>query len=230
MRFGAGGIIFDLDGVLVDSESLSISTLVEVLQGMGVKNANFDDIRSQFLGVSIQKIHDYAVSQIGEASFVRFITDFETQLFEKYKTQLTKFDGVDELLDQLDERNIPFAIASGGSVLRVAKTLEFSGLANRFEQRAFSADLVKRGKPSPDIYLYAAERIGVEPQKCIVIEDSPHGIQGARAADMHAIGFLGGTHLEGIRHKHGELLREMGASAIASDVPELIELLELNED
>jgi beta-phosphoglucomutase-like phosphatase (HAD superfamily) len=91
--------------------------------------------------------------------------------------------------------------------------------------QAFSADLVSRGKPAPDIFLLAAEKLGVAPQNCAVLEDSPHGIKGAVEAGMRAVGFVGGSHLAGRRADHAEILRAAGADHVISHLSEAIAAL-----
>ena len=110
------------------------------------------------------------------------------------------------------------AIGTGGSLLRLATTLRLSGLAPYFTDRGFSADQVAQGKPAPDLFLLAAREMGVPPEICVVVEDSPHGVKAARAAGMRAIGFTGGTHLDGRREVHADTLRQAGAEEVLADM------------
>lgn len=104
----------------------------------------------------------------------------------------------------------------------MGETLKISGLAGYFEGTAFSADQVKQGKPAPDLFLLAAQELGVDPTKCVVMEDSPHGIQGAKSAGMRAIGFVGGTHLDPMREPHRQLLLSKGAEQVCETIPETL--------
>lgn len=207
-------VIFDLDGCLVDSEPLSIAALSEELGAMGIPGASFEVIRDRFLGVSMRDICAHVAERTGIPCPPDFIDRVEDRLFALYRESLRPIPGAARLLAALKDAGIPFAIATGGSIRRMTTTLSLSGLAPWFEGRAFSADEVKRGKPAPDLFLFAATRLGVPPGACTVIEDSPHGITGARAAGMHAIGFTGGSHLGGTRRTHGAVLRKAGAGAV----------------
>ncbi|MGL4279599.1 MAG: HAD family hydrolase [Albidovulum sp.] len=207
-------VIFDLDGCLVDSEPLSIAALSAELAAIGIADATFEVIRDRFLGVSMQDICDHVAERAGATFPPDFVDRVEDRLFALYRESLRPIPGAVRLLAALTGAGIPFAIATGGSVRRMTVTLRLSGLAPWFEGRAFSADEVRRGKPAPDLFLLAADRLGVPPKDCTVIEDSPHGIAGARAAGMAAIGFVGGTHLDGARRGHRTLLRKAGAKAV----------------
>lgn len=210
----ARAVIFDLDGCLVDSEPLSIAALSAELGALGVPDASFEVIRDRFLGVSMRDICNHVAERTGIRCPPEFIDRVEDRLFALYRENLRPIPGAARLLAALKEAGIPFAIATGGSVRRMTATLGLSGLAPWFEGRAFSADQVERGKPAPDLFLFAASRLGVPPERCTVIEDSPHGIAGARAAGMKAIGFTGGSHLDGSRRAHGGILRDAGAAAV----------------
>lgn len=208
-------VIFDLDGCLVDSEPLSIGAIAAEMRAMGVSDASFQDIRDQFLGVSMHKISEYAATRMGSVVDQGFIDRVEARIFEDYRSKLRRTDGALPMLVELKANGVVVAIATGGSIRRMHKTLELSGLADLFEGKAFSADQVKRGKPAPDLFLYAARQIGMQPRDCVVLEDSPHGVEGAVAAGMRAVGFVGGTHLDGIRADHTELLKSKGAATVA---------------
>lgn len=210
----ARAVIFDLDGCLVDSEARSIAALSGELGAMGVPDATFEAIRDRFLGVSMQDICRHVAGRTGIPCPPDFIDRVEDRLFALYRESLHPIPGAARLLAALKSAGIPFAIATGGSVRRMTTTLAISGLAPWFAGRAFSADQVRRGKPAPDLFLLAAERLGVPPGTCTVIEDSPHGIAGARAAGMETIGFTGGSHLAGARRAHGAELRKAGAAAV----------------
>lgn len=207
-------VIFDLDGCLVDSEPLSIAALSAELAAMGVPDASFEVIRDRFLGVSMRDICDHVAERAGLRCPPEFVDRVEERLFALYRESLRPMPGAGRLLAALTEAGIPFAIATGGSIRRMTVTLAMSGLAPWFDGRAFSVDQVERGKPAPDVFLFAAARLGIPPEGCTVIEDSPHGIAGARAAGMRAIGLVGGSHLAGTRRAHRAILRAAGASAV----------------
>ena len=181
-------IIFDCDGVLVDSERLAVRVDVSVLGRLGWPMTEAE-IVERFVGRS----HEYMVSEI-EAHLGRSLPrgwDDEFQLLyrEAFAAELTPVDGVVEALDQL---TVPTCVASSGSHEKMRFTLGLTGLYERFAGRIFSASEVARGKPAPDLFLHAAERMGVEPARCAVIEDSRYGVEAARAAGMPAFGYAGG--------------------------------------
>jgi len=170
-------------------------------------------------------ILDWAAERAGYPLPDDFAARFEARLLASYRDGLTVIDGVPDLLDRLAREGIACAIATGGSVRRMNETLRLSGLAARFEGCAFSADEVAHGKPAPDLFELAAQRLGVPQDACVVLEDSPHGIEGAKRAGMRAIGFTGGAHLDGQRDAHADLLRAKGADAVLSRMEGMAEAL-----
>lgn len=222
-------IIFDLDGCLVDSEPLSIGAIVEVAHEMGVSHVTFDDIRARFLGVSMRVICAELTRSTGQAAYAEFVDRVETRLFTTYKERLRQIDGVVAMLLTLKQNNIAMAVATGGSIRRMNETLLISGLAPWFENTAFSADQVEHGKPAPDLFLFAAAELGVPADKCVVLEDSPHGVRGAVDAGMRVVGFVGGSHLEGMRKAHTELLISKGADTVAGTLMDALAAFLPNE-
>lgn len=217
-------VIFDLDGCLVDSETMSLETLAQEMAAEGVP-ATPEELRQNFLGVSIQSIVAHIARATDRPVLPDFAQRFEDRLLPRYDAELQLISGATDLLDALTARGIAIAIATGGSLRRLRTTLRVAGLTDRFNGRAFSADQVKRGKPAPDLFLLAAERLGVPPTACAVMEDSPHGITGARAAGMHAVGFVGGSHLNGMRQEHSQRLRNAGAAMILPDLSKMLDAL-----
>jgi HAD superfamily hydrolase (TIGR01509 family) len=207
-------VIFDLDGCLVDSERLSIGAITDEMRAMGIPGATFESIRDRFLGVSMRVICAHVAERSGADCPQDFVARVEARLFEAYRTGLRRIKGVTALLDALEAAGVPAAIATGGSVRRMLRTLDYSGLAPRFQGRAYSADQVAEGKPAPDLFLHVADVLDVAPEDCVVLEDSPHGVVGARAAGMRVVGFTGGSHLAGMRDAHAALLRDAGADQV----------------
>jgi len=222
MTRNPAAVIFDLDGCLVDSEPLAITAITDEMREMGIENVTFDDIRSRFLGVSMRVICEFIADKIGKDVGAEFVDRFEARLFDTYRTQLRQIEGATDLLAALKAAGIPMAIGTGGSVKRMTYTLETVGLADWFKGTGFSADQVTHGKPAPDLFLLAADRLGVDPAECVVIEDSPHGIQAAVSAGMRGIGFVGGSHLDGIRDTHARLLDTKGAATVARTMTQVI--------
>ena len=217
-------VIFDMDGCLVDSEPMSLQTLADLMAAEGLP-ATTDELRRKFLGVSIQSIVSHIAEALDRDDLPDFARDFEESLLARYPAELRVIPGIPALLDDLAARGIMVAIATGSSIRRLGITLQVAGLAERFGAAVFSADQVKHGKPAPDLFLLAASRLGIPPAACAVMEDSPHGIVGARMAGMRAVGFTGGTHLEGMRDDHARRLAEAGAVAVLPDLSGMADVL-----
>ncbi|WP_299289925.1 HAD family phosphatase [uncultured Paracoccus sp.] len=211
-------MIFDLDGVLVDSEPLSLGLLAEEMRALGIADATPGEVGRQFLGVALPVIRAYVADRLGRPVPDAFVERFEDRLLALYPERLRVIDGVPDLLDRLQAAGIGMAIATGGSLRRMGETLRVSGLERWFQGRAFSADQVAQGKPAPDLFLLAADRLGVAPADCVVLEDSPHGVTGALRARARAVGFVGGTHLALRREDHAALLRAKGAAPVLDDM------------
>ncbi len=213
----ARAVIFDLDGCLVDSETFALEAIAAEMRALGIAEANWTELRDDFLGVSLPVVCRYVAGRLGRPCPVDFPENFYRRLYAFYAVRLPIIDGVTELLDRLRSAGLAIGIATGGSVERMQRSLDRTGLQAYFAGRAFSAEQVARGKPAPDLVLHVAHKLGVAPADCAVVEDSPHGILGAIAAGMRAIGFVGGSHLDGMRERQAERLREAGAEVVVSD-------------
>lgn len=211
---GFQAVIFDLDGCLVDSEPLALDAIATEMRELGVDDATPQEIRDRFLGVSIGVICQHVTTRSGRPCPADFVERFENRVLDVYRTELRRIDGADEMLDGLVSEGFAVAIATGGSIRRMTETLRISGLDGYFTGRCFSADQVARGKPAPDLVQLAARELGVAPESCVVVEDSPHGVVGAIEAGMSAIGFVGGSHLGGIRQAHADRLQKAGAAQV----------------
>lgn len=201
-------VIFDFDGVLVDSEVMSLEELRATLASYG-QDLSLDEVRDRFLGTSLDSVLSFLAERGVDAK--GFEHQWHTALFARFRQQLQRIPGVTEALDWLDARDLPYCIASGGSKERLRVALEAVDLAQRFAGRVFSAEQVARGKPHPDLFLLAAETMGVEPRHCLVIEDAPAGVQSAIAAGMRAVGFIGGSHIGAQDDGFPKTLTDLGA-------------------
>ena len=181
-------VIFDCDGVLIDSERLAIKIDVEVLHELGWPLSEAEVIK-RFVGRSDRDTRAAIEAHLGRALPV----DWGEQVLRRYRqvfqTELAPVRGVLEVLDQISE---PSCIASSGPHEHLRYTLGLTGLYDRFAGRIFSAEDVAAGKPAPDLFLYAAERMAAAPAGCVVVEDSRSGVQAARAAGMRVLAFAGG--------------------------------------
>jgi HAD superfamily hydrolase (TIGR01509 family) len=191
-------VIFDCDGVLVDSERIAVRVDVVVLAELGWVMTEAEVVE-RFMG----RTDEYMVSQI-EAHLGRPLPGnweepFQRLYREAFEAGLKPVPGI---LEVLDEIATPTCVASSGTHERIRYTLGLTGLYTRFVGRIFSASDVARGKPAPDLFLHAANRMGADPSECAVVEDSRYGIEAARAAGMRAFGYAGGLtprhRLEGI--------------------------------
>lgn len=212
-------VIFDFDGVIADSEVISLSSLQVALNDFGV-DLDLSEMQHRFLGKSINQIEAEAHTLNPDAKWEGFHTHWHAILFKRFETELAPIPGVIDLLDRLEALHLPYCIASGGSLERISLALRVMGMTSRFGH-FFSSEQVKRGKPAPDLFLHAAKTLGAEPERCLVIEDSPFGIQAGRSAGMHTIGFLGGAHLQGSQESHRQLLLAQGAHGVVSELREI---------
>ena len=208
-------VIFDLDGVLVDSERLSCGCLQARLAASGIVLA-LDDIYGRFLGRGFQAVADHYRLTLGSAIPDDFRTQLEEAVSAALAAQLQPMPGIRDLLASLQT---PYCLASSSGRERIALSLRLAGLADRFDGRVFGAELVAHGKPAPDLFLCAAKTMGVAPARCLVIEDSGPGIVAGRAAGMTVWGFTGGSHLA--TTDVADRLRASGAAAVFAKMDEM---------
>jgi len=192
-------VIFDCDGVLVDSERLAVRIDVRVLGELGWIMTE-QEVVERFMG----RTHEYMVSEI-EAFLGRPLApDWEDPFHQLYRDAFAaELQPVEGVVDALDRITLPTCVASSGTHEKIRFTLGLTNLYDRFSGRIFSASEVARGKPAPDLFLHAAKHMGVDPAACAVVEDSRYGVEAARAAGMLALGYAGGLigaeHLQGPR-------------------------------
>ena len=183
-------VIFDCDGVLVDSEALSLSALLGMIRTAGGSIAE-DAAYEHFLGKSMKSVREILARDFGLVVTDAHLTDMRVELMRRFREELRPVPGVSEMLPRL---GLPYCVASSGTLDRIRYALGVTGLLGLFEPHLFSAAMVARGKPAPDLFLLAAERMGAAPNACLVIEDSPAGVAAARAAGMTVFAFTGGAH------------------------------------
>lgn len=176
-------IIFDCDGVLVDSEVIGAEVFSEELARHGIE-LNAVDCHRQFQGLTLQDCMSWLRQKFSVRLPEDFLTTLEAQTALRFKRDLKPVDGILEVLSYLDEQNVPYCVASNGGYGKINGSLEVTGLLSYFQGRIFSADSVTAGKPDPALFLWAAESMGVPPRFCTVIEDSRSGLQAAQAAGM----------------------------------------------
>jgi HAD superfamily hydrolase (TIGR01509 family) len=181
-------VIFDCDGVLIDSERLSVKVDVQILAELGWPLSEAEVIK-RFVGRSDRDGRAAIEAHLGRKLPPGWAQAVEHRHREAFAHVLTPVDGVLEALDRIA---LPTCIASSGTHDHMRYTLGLTGLYERFAGRIFSAEDVANGKPAPDLFLYAAERMATAPGGCVVVEDSRFGVQAARAAGMRVLAFAGG--------------------------------------
>ena len=186
-------IIFDCDGVLVDSELIASRELAAYLSDLG-RPTSAIECREAFTGISIQAVGDKVRRDWGmdlPHDFVAALRERDRAAFDR---DLTVIPGIFETLDALDRHGVRYCVASSGTPEKIRHSLELTNLIGRFNGHLFSASQVAHGKPAPDLFLLAARTMNAQPADCLVIEDSPAGVAGAIAAGMRVFGFTGGGH------------------------------------
>jgi HAD superfamily hydrolase (TIGR01509 family) len=207
-------LIFDCDGVLVDSEVVSCRAHAETLTRHGYA-ITADQVLDRFLGVSDREARLIIESETSR----KLPDDFEAQVklatLQFYAGDLRPISHIGAAIAAID---LPKCVASSGTPEKIHHGLTCAGLYDRLAPNIFSAAQVKRGKPAPDLFLFAAEQMQASPERCLVIEDSVPGITGARAAGMTVLGFHGGSHC---RPGHADALRAAGAAMTFDDMRQL---------
>ncbi|EFE67882.1 HAD family hydrolase [Streptomyces viridosporus] len=209
-------VIFDNDGVLVDSEPLSNRLLAAYLTELGHPTSYEDSIRD-YMGSAMHRVHDLVAERTGRRLPADFDDVFHARVFAAFERELKPVTGAVDVLERLTEDAVPYCVASSGSHERIRVGHRATGLDRWFDDaRIFSSQDVGRGKPAPDLFLYAAERMGVAPDRCVVVEDSPLGVRAAVAAGMDVYGFTAMTPAEKL----------VGTTRLFGSMRELAELLD----
>jgi HAD superfamily hydrolase (TIGR01509 family) len=215
-------LICDCDGVLVDSEVLACRIDAEELAHRGFSGYPLEEVLRRFVGVSQVDMIAIIEDETGRSVGADFSATVSARVEERLRNELQALPGAGAALATLA---LPKCVASSSTPPKLDLALTVTGLKAHFAPHIFSSVLVERGKPEPDLFLYAARQFGVAAGRCCVIEDSVAGVTAARAAGMSAIGFVGGSHCSA---EHGGRLASLGAAAIArqwDDVPRLLSQL-----
>jgi HAD superfamily hydrolase (TIGR01509 family) len=181
-------VIFDCDGVLIDSERLAVRVEAQALTALGWPLTEAEVI-ARFMGRSDREMHAAIEAHLGRALSSDWYEEMQERYRQAFAAELAPVAGVLEALDRI---TLPSCVASSATHAHLRYTLGLTGLYDRFAGRIFSADDVARGKPAPDLFLHAAGQMGADPASCVVIEDSRPGVEAARAAGMRALAFAGG--------------------------------------
>lgn len=181
-------VIFDCDGVLVDSESIVCRILAEEMNKLGMETTA-EELDEQFSGRPAKDCLLEIETRYGGPLPDEYFGNTERRIREAFHNELQPVAGIEDLLDHLLQINLRSCVASSGSHDKMRLTLNRTGLYEYFDGRIYSADDVSRGKPHPDLFLHAAQSMGVEPQHCLVVEDSIAGVKAAVAAGMTVVGY-----------------------------------------
>ena len=184
-------VIFDCDGVLIDSEIISARMLVAELARLGLE-IDLTYVERNFLGRSYPVVMEVIRREFGLDLPRDFEAQYREALLAAFQSELKVVPHVHEVLSRIA---VPFCVATSSSPRRVEMSLALVGLAPMIGERVFTSSLVARGKPAPDLFLFAAARMGVDPARTLVIEDSLTGIRAGLAAGMTVWRFVGGSHL-----------------------------------
>ena len=212
-------VIFDCDGVLVDSEPIACRVDAACLTQAGLPIST-EEIMARFVGMSSESIVKILSAEHGVPVPAGLDERRRARIMAAFTHELRPMPGVAAALGRI---GLPKCVASSSHPERIAHALGVTGLLDVFGGRLFSATMVARGKPAPDLFLLAAERTGAVPADCIVIEDSIAGVTAGKRAGMAVLGFTGGSHCA---PGHAERLRSAGADRVFAEMAELPELLE----
>jgi HAD superfamily hydrolase (TIGR01509 family) len=212
-------LICDCDGVLVDSEVIADRVMLDTLTAL-FPGLDFEPVVKTAFGQQTSRF----LAGV-EASFdIKLPADFLVTVERNVEIQLAaSLSPINGVRDALQRVTLPAAVVSNSRMTRVVASVRRAGLSEIFGPRVFSAEQVARPKPYPDVYLFAAQQLGVEPGRCVVVEDSIAGLNAARAAGMKTIAFVGASH---IPSGYADVLRKMGMTRIIERMDELPALVE----
>ena len=206
-------IIFDCDGVLVDSERLTNTVFAEMLNELGL-SLTLDDMLDKFVGNSMTTCREMIKEMLGRPVPEDFVEQYRMRARKALESNLKPVNGVEEALQRIQ---VPYCTASSGDHEKMRMTLGITGLLPYFEGKLFSVTEVARGKPHPDVFLYAAEQMGAKPRRCVVVEDTSIGVAAGVAAGTRVFGYTGTMS--------ADKLINSGASLVFSDMRLLPELI-----
>jgi HAD superfamily hydrolase (TIGR01509 family) len=212
-------VIFDCDGVLIDSEAIGCRVDSACLAEIGI-DLPIAEILDRYVGISLVEMLADLAGRLGRDLPPDLAETMRLRTRAAFETELVAVDGVHQVLAGL---TMAVCVASGGEPARLAHVLGLTDLWHRFAPNVFSATQVARGKPAPDLFLFAACRMGIAPADCVVIEDSLPGVQAACAAGMPVLGFTGASHCG---PAHADRLRAAGAADVFARMRDLPALLD----
>lgn len=204
-------VIYDCDGTLIDSETLYSEVSLVLCHEIGLTQWTLEDYNAHLVGIPLVDGFKVIESVLGRPLPPDFESRIEDGVAARLEAELRALPGVHEALSMLAGRR---CVASSTSLAPLRRNLGLAGLLDLFDPHVFSASQVARGKPAPDVFLFAAAQMGAEPARCLVLEDSVPGVQAARAAGMQVAGFTGTAHDKQLVR---ERLLAAGAAAVIDD-------------
>lgn len=210
-------IIFDCDGVLVDTETVASKRLATVITQAGLP-MSYAQSRERFVGMSMKSIRTLLLAEDGIDLGADFPARWQQSIPDIFAQPVPSIVGIESALDELKKNRHTVCVASSGTIAKMRLTLGSAGLWDRLSDVLFCADMVPRGKPAPDLFLHAASKMGFASSRCIVIEDSPFGAQAAKSAGMACFGYTADpmTNVQGLKQYGAHLFDQM------ADLPSLI--------
>lgn len=181
-------VIFDCDGVLVDTERLTNRNMADLVTELGHPMTGAD-CQKQFMGRTLEDVQQQVEALLGRALPQDWPDQVRRRDLESFEAGVPAIHGIEAVLDRLDREGLPYCVGSSGRYEKMRTTLGSSGLLPRLEGRLFSAEDCAHGKPAPDVFLLAARKMGHAPETCVVVEDSVPGVMAARAAGMRVYAF-----------------------------------------
>ena len=219
-------IIFDCDGVLIDSEIIAHRVCALEMTRIGF-SLTVEKSIELFSGVANEDLADVIRKEYSKSISDSKMENILKKIENSFSADLKSVPEISQVIDCLEQKQIRKCIASNSMYDYVITALTITGLNSYFNKDLiFSAEMVKRGKPEPDLFLHVTDKLQVNPENCIVIEDSIVGIEAAKTANMPVIGFLGGAHAK--NSWYYESIIKMEPLFIANDAVELCSILESN--
>lgn len=217
-------VVFDCDGVLVDSEKLVVEVEAELLTRAGFP-LTADEVIERFVGLSYPSMMATLARENGRPVPESVSREVQQAALARLARDLEPVPGMDAMLADLEVKR---CVASSSDLDRITMSLDVAGLDRHFDPSSiFSAQMVDRPKPAPDLFELAAARMGVSPDRCVVVEDSPHGVEGAVAAGMVVVGLVAGGHAG---PRLASRLEAAGAVAVLTTADELATWLDRAAD
>ena len=206
-------VIFDCDGVLVDSERLANQVFAQILLEECGLQFSLQEMFDHFVGRSMDQCWQLVTEMLGKDAPLTLKQRYHHETIAALAESVQPVKGIESVLKKLDRLEIPYCVASSGSYEKMQTTLGKTGLINYFHERLFSTSEVKNGKPHPDIFIFAAEKMRLQPEHCLVVEDSPAGIMAAKAAGMTVFGYA--------ELMNPQKLLQAGADSVFDDMSQL---------